>query len=152
MQKLDVLAHEWVVVCDGRKALILENLGDARFPNLRCREEREQEDPPTREQGTSAPGRVQPSVGTARSAVEQTDWHSLAEQRFLGALAHDLDAAVAEGNAKGVIIVAPPRALGVLRLAYTSRLRSALKAEVDKDYVKAPIYEIEAQLFGSGAG
>jgi protein required for attachment to host cells len=148
MDKLHALPHEWVVVCDGRKALILENLGDERFPNLRCREEREQSNPPTHEQGTSAPGRVQQSVGTIRSAVQQTDWHSLVEQRFLGTLASDLDAAVAKGDAKAVIIVAPPRALGVLRLAYSSRLRTALKAEIEKDDVKSPIYEIEKQLFG----
>src|SRR5262249_60332072 len=101
---------------------------------------------------TAAPARRHARVGTARSAVGQTVWHQLAEQRFLGPPPRALDAAVPEGNAKGVIMGAPPRALGVLRLAYTSRLRSALKAEVDKDYVKAPIYEIEAQLFGSAAG
>ena len=93
MQKLHVLPHEWVVVCDGRKALILENLGDAKFPNLRCREEHEHPNPPTHAQGTAPPGKVQPSVGTARSAVEQTDWHELSEQRFLSWLAHHLDAA-----------------------------------------------------------
>ena len=26
---------EWVVVCDGAKALVLENAGDAKFPNLK---------------------------------------------------------------------------------------------------------------------
>ena len=48
---------EWVVVCDGRKALILENVGDAKFPNLRTKEVHEQKNPPTHEQGTDAPGR-----------------------------------------------------------------------------------------------
>src|ERR1700730_254767 len=57
MEKLRVLPHEWVVVCDGRKALILENLGDEKFPNLRCREEHDHPDPPTRELGTAPPGK-----------------------------------------------------------------------------------------------
>jgi protein required for attachment to host cells len=148
MEKLHVLPHEWVVVCDGRKALILENVGDDKFPNLRCREEHEHPDPPSREQGTAPPGKVQPSVGTARSAVEETDWHEQSEQRFLGWLAHHLDAAATNGEAKAMIIVAPPRALGVLRRAYSPRLRAALKAEIDKDFVRTPIYEIEKQLFG----
>ena len=26
---------EWVVVCDGAKALVLENVGDVKFPNLK---------------------------------------------------------------------------------------------------------------------
>jgi protein required for attachment to host cells len=47
-----------------------------------------------------------------------------------------------------VIIVAPPRALGVLRQAYSPRLRGVLKGEIDKDFVRTPIYEIEKQLFG----
>lgn len=53
-----------------------------------------------------------------------------------------------KGDAKALIIVAPPRALGVLRHAYSPKLRAALKAEIDKDYVKTPIHEIEKQLFG----
>jgi protein required for attachment to host cells len=148
MEKLHLLPREWVVVCDGCKALILENAGDERFPNLRCREERDQADPPTHAQGTSPPGRVQASVGSAHSSVEQTDWHELAEDRFLTDLAHDLDAAVTKGEANALIVVAPPRALGVLRRKWSPRLRAALKAEIDKDYVKKPIFEIEKQLFG----
>ena len=38
------------------------------------------------------------------------------------------------------------RALGVLRQAYTRGLREAIKAEIDKDYVRMPVYEIEKKL------
>jgi protein required for attachment to host cells len=47
-----------------------------------------------------------------------------------------------------MIIVAPPRALGVLRQAYSPRLRAVLKGEIDKDFVRTPIYQIEKHLFG----
>jgi|SRR6516164_3915690 hypothetical protein len=63
-----------MVVCDGRKALILENIGDAVHPNLHTREVREHPEPRTSEQGTDRPGKTHQSVGTAR-AVEQTDRH-----------------------------------------------------------------------------
>jgi protein required for attachment to host cells len=148
MEKLHVLPHEWVVVCDGRKALILENFGDEKFPNLRCREEHDHPDAPTHEQGTAPPGKVRASVGTARSATEETDWHEQSEHRFLGWLADHLDAAADRGDAKAMIIVAPPSALGVLRQAYSPRLRAVLKGEIDKDFVRTPIYEIEKHLFG----
>ena len=46
------------------------------------------------------------------------------------------------------MIVAPPRALGVLRRAYTDRLRAALHAEIDKDLTAAPVHEIERLLTG----
>ena len=35
MAKLKLHPGEWVVVCDGAKALVLENVGDEKFPNLR---------------------------------------------------------------------------------------------------------------------
>jgi protein required for attachment to host cells len=148
MKKLRIDRNDWVVVCDGRKALILENLGDEKSPNLRMKEMREHPDPPTHRQGTQTPGRVQPSVGTARSAVEQTDWHERAEQDFLHGLAHDLDAAVTLGTVKSLTVVAAPRALGILRQAYTPAVRHSLAAEIGKDWVKTPIYEIEKRLLG----
>jgi protein required for attachment to host cells len=45
-------------------------------------------------------------------------------------------------------MVAPPRALGVLRHAYSHNLRAALRAEIDKDFVKLPVHEIEKHLAG----
>ncbi len=78
--------------------------------------------------------------------MEQTDWHDQDEQRFLNDLAKRLDAAVTAGETKSLIVVAPPRALGMLRQAYSNGLRDAVKAEIDKDYVKMPVYEIEKRL------
>jgi protein required for attachment to host cells len=143
---MKIRAGAWVVVCDGAKALILENAGDATFPNLKTRDVYEQDDAKTHEQGTDAPGRSINSIDSRRSAMEQTDWHDQAEQRFLADLAKRLDAAVTAGETKALIIVAPPRALGVLRQAYSNALREAVKAEIDKDYVKLPVHEIEKHL------
>jgi protein required for attachment to host cells len=143
---MKIRAGEWVVVCDGAKALILENAGDALYPNLQTREVYQQDDAKTHEQGTDAPGRSINSIDSRRSAMEQTDWHDQAEQRFLADLAKRLDAAVTAGETKSLIVVAPPRALGMLRQAYPNGLRGAVKAEIDKDYVKMPVHEIEKHL------
>ena len=148
MQKLKIRQGDWVVVCDGKKALVLENVGDEKFLNLKTREAREQPDRKTHELGTDAPGRSFSSVGSGRSAVEQTDWHEQEEHRFLQALVSHLDAAVNAGEVKSLIIVAPPRALGVLRQAYSHNLRAAVRGEIDKDFVKLPIHEIEKHLAG----
>jgi protein required for attachment to host cells len=148
MSKLRIGQGEWVVVCDGAKALVLENVGDAKFPNLKTKEVYEQDDPKTSEQGTDAPGRSINSVDGRRSAVEQTDWHTQAEERFLRKLVAHLDAAVNAGKAKSLILVAPPRALGVLRQVYSHNLKSVLHAEIDKDFVKLPVHEIEKHLVG----
>ena len=146
MAILKIRSGDWVVVCDGAKALILENAGDGMHPNLKTREVHEQDAFKTHEQGTDAPGRSVNSVGSSRSAMEQTDWHDQAEQRFLTDLADRLDAAVTAGETKSVIVVAPPRALGMLRQAYPHGLRDAVKAEIGKDYVRMPVHEIEKQL------
>jgi protein required for attachment to host cells len=148
MSKLKIRQGEWVVVCDGAKALVLENVGDEKFPNLKTKEVYEQEDPKTRELGTDAPGRAINSIDARRSAMDQTDWHAQAEKAFLEKLVGRLNAAVEAGEMKKLILVAPPRALGVIRQAYSSNLRNAVHAEVDKDFVKLPVHEIERHLAG----
>ncbi len=148
MSVMKIHQGDWVVVCDGAKALILENVGDPQFLNLKTLEVFEQEDPKTHEQGTDAPGRAINSVDSRRSAMEQTDWHDQTEQRFLKVLAEHLDTAINAGKAKSLIMVAPPRALGVLRQAYSHNLRGALRAEIDKDLVRLPLHQIEKHLAG----
>jgi protein required for attachment to host cells len=146
MSGLLIRHGEWVVVCDGAKALVLENAGNINRPKLKTIDVFAQKDVATRELGTDKPGRSFSSVGHGRSAVEQSDWHDQAEQTFLTHLAQHLDAAVASGKAKSLIVVAPPRALGMLRPAYSHALKAAVRAELDKDLVKQPVHEIEKQL------
>jgi protein required for attachment to host cells len=148
MTKVKIPQGEWVVVCDGAKALLLQNAGDEKFPNLQTKSVDTQENPPTHDQGTDSPGRTVSSVGKGRSAVEQTDWHDDAERAFLEKLAARLDKMIGAGEIKSLIIVAPPRALGVLRHAYSPTLRKALHAEIDKDFVRMPVHEIEKHLAG----
>jgi protein required for attachment to host cells len=106
----------------------------------------EQEVPPTSELGTDKPGRSHSSVGPGRSSVQQTDFHTLQEEEFLRSIMAKLDAAAKAGQMKAIILVAPPRALGVLRQHYTHALKQAIRDEVQKDYVKMPVYEIEKHL------
>ena len=136
----------WVVICDGRKWLILENVGNATAPKLELRDSREQENPRTRMYGSDAPPRVQELVGHARSAMEQTDWHDEAERSFLSDLAQHLDAAARADKMRALLLAAPPRALGMIRKNYTDRIRATLRAEIDKDLTKMPVGEIQKAL------
>ena len=148
MEKMRIEQGDWVVVCDGAKALVFENIGDAKFPNLKTKEVYEQEVPATSEMGTDAPGRLGSSADGRRSAVEQTDWHDEAEKTFLHKLTGHLNHAVEQGQAKSVIVVAPPRALGILRQNYSPQLQKAIRSELGKDYVRMPVLEIEKHLTG----
>jgi len=143
---LTIQQGDWVVVCDGAKALILENVGDAKFPNLKTREVLEHKALATHELGTDAPGRSHSAVGPGRSSVGQTDWHTQEEEGFLAELVAKLDQAVNTHEVKSLIVVAPPRALGFLRQTYGNGLKGAVRAEIDKDLVKMPVHEIEKYL------
>jgi len=149
MSKITIDQSDWVVVCDGSKWLILENKGDAEIVNLVVRERGKQDNPPTHAQGTERPGRSHSSAGTGRSAVGQTDWHDQAETDFLKALAGKLNAAVEAHEVKGMILVAPPRAMGVLRPALSGATAALVRTEIDKDYVNLPVDQIEKHLTGA---
>lgn len=146
MTKIKIGAGAWVVVCDGRKALILENVGDRLYPTLHTKEVREHPDSSTSAQGSDAPGRVHQSMDGARSSVDQTDWHDESERAFLKALADRLNVAVTTGETTALTMVASPRALGMIRPAYSAAVRKALHGELGKDLVKMPVHEIEKQL------
>ena len=139
---------DWVVVCDGHKALILENTGDELQPNLKMREQRQTDTPPTHVQGADRPGKVHQSTGSARSAVAQTDWHDQAEQLFIKSIAKRINDAATKGETTGVVLIAPPRALGVLRAALSPAVARLVHTEIDKDFVHLPIAEIEKRLRG----
>lgn len=136
----------WVLVCDGRKALLGENEGDSDAPNLAVRETFEHPDPPTHDLGTDEPGRVFAGTGERRSAIEPTDFHALAEEEFLRHVAAELNRYVSDGRIGSLILVAPPRALGTLRPLLSPATRKIIGHEFEKDYVRMPLYEVERHL------
>jgi protein required for attachment to host cells len=146
MAELKVDNGAWIVVCDGAKALVLQNAGNRQTPRLVTREVYGQADLKTREIGTDKPGRAINSVGQARSSMEQTDYHDQEEERFLTRLAERLDKAILGGETRALIVVAPPRAIGVLRREFSAHVREAVQAEVERDYVKLSLDEIARHL------
>lgn len=149
------LPHDaWILVGDGRKALILQNEGDAQFPNLKTTQVVGGDKvPPTADLGTDKPGRsISSSRDGRRSGMEQTDWHEQAELRFADDVAKMLEAHSETGDFSSLVVVAPPKTLAELRRTFSDGLRAKIIAEVDKDLTKHPVYEIERLLFGDGKG
>jgi protein required for attachment to host cells len=136
----------YVFVGDGRKALLLRNEGDAQYPNLKTERVFANDNPPTREQGTDKPGRSFAGVGGRRSAMEQTDWHTLEEQRFARDIAEALYTLVRERNIDALVIAAPPKILAELRKSMHQEVEKRVIAEVDKDLTNQPVHEIEKVL------
>lgn len=143
---IDIPAGALVLVGDGRKALFLRNRGTPLHTNLVTERVLEQHNPPTREQGSDRPGRTNRSDGVSRSALEQTDWHQLAEDRFASEIADTLYRA---GHAHGfehLIVVAPPKVLGNLRAAFHQEVVRKIVAEVPKDLTSHPLPELAKLL------
>lgn len=136
----------WIAVCDGTRALLLENRGDRTYPKLETREFMTIADPSTHELGTARPGRSFNSIDGRRSAVEQTDFHLQAEDQFIGKFADCIEDKVRGLAHPAVVLIAPARALGILRSALGACSRHALAGSLTRDYVHFPIYEIESRL------
>lgn len=62
--------------------LIFVNQGDAELLNLRVIEIRIDKNPATRDQDSDAPGRSFASRDGVPSALNNTDWHAVEEERF----------------------------------------------------------------------
>jgi protein required for attachment to host cells len=148
MAELKIRQGAWVVVCDGRKAVVLENVGDQDYPDLRIKETETHKAERTSDLGTDKPGTVHQSHEAMRSSVEQTDWHDREEEAFLKELAAHLDKAIVGKDATGLVVVAPPRALGMIRKAYSHAVREALIAEIDKDLTGVPADQLEERILG----
>lgn len=146
MPKLAIPHDAFVFVGDGRKALFLRNDGDEKFPNLKTERVMVDKNPPTHVQGSDEPGRAFSSNSPGRSAYEQTDWHEIEERNFAREVAGALQKVVRERKIKALVIVAPPKTLAELRHAFDSDVKGRIFAEVDKDFTKFPVYEIEKHL------
>lgn len=137
----------WVVVADGGKVLFLRNQGDEDYIDLRIFDHREQDNPPDREQGTGAPGRRYDAAGPGRSAMEETDWHQIAEDRFAREVAEDIDKAAMAGKFRRMVLVAPPKALAEIRSHLRKdTLNELIVAEIDKDLTNHPLDKLEKIL------
>ncbi|MBW6505648.1 MAG: host attachment family protein [Rhodobacteraceae bacterium] len=132
----------WVVVADGEKALVLENIGDLRAPQLRLirRDEADLEIPGA---DTYPPGRVYESgPGIRVSALEQPDYARIAGERFAVELVASLAKAAKAGRFTRLVLAAPPQVLGALRAAMSAELGATVVAEVAKTLTNHPVAKI----------
>lgn len=136
----------WVLVADGEKALFLHNLTDAEDPNLVVFREEEQDNPPTRDQGTDRPGRFNDGPSIQRSAVADTDWHWLEKERFASDLADILYLKAHRNEFERLILCASPKILGELRKELHKEVSDRVVAEADLTLTNHPVEEITKRV------
>lgn len=106
----------------------------------------EQENPPTREQGTDQPGRHYDAAMPHKSGFQETDWHRIGKERFADEIADRLYRMAHRGDFDRIVLVAPPLVLGELRKQLHKEVADRVEAEVAKTLTNHPVWEIEKIL------
>jgi protein required for attachment to host cells len=148
-----------VLVADGRKMLFFRNHGDGTQMDLRTEAHDEREDKKDRDYHTDAPGTAAHGAGAAgrgigaqggghvsRPVMEETDWHQLEEDRWIKDAADELKKRVLRNDFEALAIIAPPKALGVLKKNLHKEVEKRVVCTVNKEMSGRPIPDIEALL------
>ena len=138
-----------VLVADGRKMLFFRNRGDENQIDLRTEaHEARRYQRKDREIKTDAPGVVQQSFGSGRSTYEEPDFQQQEEDRWVKDAADELKDRALRNDFEALAIIAPPKALGVLRKCLHKEVEKRLVCTVNKEMSGRPVPDIEALLDG----
>jgi protein required for attachment to host cells len=135
-----------VLVADGRKMLFFRNHGDENQIDLRTEAHDARQDRKDREIKTDAPGTTKQSFGYGRSTYEEADFQQQEEDRWIKEAAEELKKRVLRGDFEALAIVAPPKALGVLKKCLHKEVEKRLVCTVNKEMSGRPVPDIEALL------
>jgi len=137
-----------VLVADGRKLLFLRNQGDDAQIDLRTEAHDEREDLKDSDLKTDAPGTVQQSAGYGHSTYDETDFHQQEEDRWIKDAAAEINKRALENDFDALVIVAPPKSLGLLRKELHKEAEKRVLATINKEMSGRPIPDIEALIVG----
>ena len=140
-----------VFVTDGRKLLFLRNHGDENQIDLRVEAHDEREDRKDSDIKSDAAGASKQSFGFGRPALGETDFHQQDEDRWVKDAADLLRQRALRNDFEALAIVAPPKALGVLRKALHKEVERRVVATFNKEMTDRPIADIEDMLVGEAA-
>jgi protein required for attachment to host cells len=138
-----------VLVADGRKMLFFRNHGDENQIDLRTEAHEARQDRKDRDIKTDAPGTMKQSMGYGRPSMEETDFHQQDEDRWIKEAAEELKKRALQNDFEALAIVAPPKALGVLKKSLHKEVEKRIVCTVNKEMSGRPIPDIEALLNGA---
>jgi protein required for attachment to host cells len=140
-----------VLVADGRKMLFFRNHGDENQIDLRTEAHDEREDAKDSELKTDSPGSQSPRFGIGRDTMEETDFHQQEEDIWVKEAAEELKKRALRNDFEALVIVAPPKALGVLRKELHKEVEKRVIKTINKEMTDRPVPDIEALLAGEPA-
>ena len=137
-----------VLVADGKKMLWLRNHGDSDLIDLRTESHGQRDDPMDREIKTDAPGTQGQRWGDGRPAMDEVDFHQQGEDRWIREAAEEVNRRALSNDFDALAIIAPPKALGVLRKCLHKEVEKRLVCTVNKEMSGRSVPDIEALLVG----
>src|SRR5215212_4767218 len=153
-----------VLVADGRKLLFFRNHGDENQIDLRTEAHDERKDAKDIDMKTDAAGTAAHGAGAAgrgigavggghvgRPAMEETDYHQQEEDKWVKEAAGELKKRALRNDFDALAIIAPPKALGVLRKELHKEVERRIVLTLNKEMTDRPIPDIEELLVGEGA-
>src|SRR5689334_9660840 len=135
-----------VLVADGTKVLFLRNRGDEDQIDLRTEAHDRREDRKDSDIKTDAPGGIHQSAGYGHSTYEETDFHQQEEDRWIKEAAEELKRRALRGDFDSLAIIAPPKALGVLKKCLHKEVEKRLVFTINKEMSGRPVPDIEALI------
>ena len=100
----------WVIVADGGRAFIYENIGPGKGLSLLAESSSEDARTPTRKQGTDRPGQNGSSGSRRHGYDNPADWQEAAKTEFMKGLSGLVNDAAARGAFDKLILIAAPKA------------------------------------------
>ena len=136
-----------VLVIDGRKQLFFRNQGDENQIDLRTEAHDERDDADyNREIKTDAQCTASTSSGMGRPSMEETDFKQQEEDNWVKEAAENLRMRALKNDFQHLCIIAPPKALGVLRKALHKEVEKRVVCSINKEMSGRPIPDIEALI------
>jgi len=140
--------NTWVLVADAHQGQIF-SVEDAGLPGTLRHTIRSRPDGAAHDESGDLPEVAdRPKHASAHHGAlkPSTDPSDEVQHRFAKELVRMLERGLAEGAFHHLVVVAPPKLLGILRENLTRGLAEKLRASEAKDYTKLPVRELEEHL------
>lgn len=137
----------WVLICDGGRARVVARMAEGHRLGTVAGLTLATDLPRSKDLESERPGRSHESHGASRHAYEpRSDPHDQLEAEFLVRIVTAVAGRHEQGEFDRLVVVAPPKALGLIRAKLPDALRKVVLAEIAKDLTKTPDADIAAHL------
>lgn len=137
----------WILIADAATAHVVASSGKAADLAMVDDIRLQGNASPSRDLAADRPGRAFDRAGDGRHGMEpQTDPHLVERERFAREIAAVLDEAAQRQRYDRLILVAPPKFMGLLRDILPSSVASKVSAELTKDLTMLSIHDLPDHL------